>query len=128
MNDSKRRKREEMIKRTKQFSLAIIRLYSSLPRDTVSQLLGRQVVRSGTSVGAHYREACRAKSRADFVSKIQGALQELDETDYWLDLLCEIYKERSTQLQQLIAEANELISIFVAVMKVVKAPPVVNKG
>ena len=128
MNDSKRRKREEMIKRTKQFALAIIRLYSSLPRDTVSQLLGRQVVRSGTSVGAHYREACREKSRADFVSKIEGALQELDQTDYWLDLLREIYKEQSTQLQQLIAEANELISIFVAVMKVVKAPSAVNKG
>ena len=117
------RKREEMIRRTKQFALAVIRLYSSLPKTTVSQILGRQVMRSGTSVGAHYREACRAKSRADFVSKIEGALQELDETTYWLELLREIYAERSAQAQSLMAEANELISIFVAVMRTVKGLP-----
>jgi len=117
------RKREEMIKRTKQFALSVIRLYSSLLRTTVSQILGRQVMRSGTSVGAHYREACRAKSRADFVSKIEGALQELDETTYWLELLREIYAERSAQAQSLMAEANELISIFVTVTRAVKALP-----
>jgi hypothetical protein len=70
------RKREEMFRRTKRFALAIIYLYSSLPKTTVSQVLGRQVLRSGTSVGAHYREACRAKSRPDFTSKIEGALQD----------------------------------------------------
>ncbi len=121
MSEDVRRKREEMVRRTKQFALAVIRLYSSLPKTTVSQVLGRQVMRSGTSVGAHYREACRAKSRADFVSKIEGALQELDETTYWLDLMREIYAERSEQLQHLATEANELISIFVTVTKVVKA-------
>ena len=120
MSGDARRKREEMIKRTRQFALDVIRLYSSLPSTTVSQVLGRQVMRSGTSVGAHYREACRAKSRADFVSKIEGALQELDETTYWLDLLREIYAERSDQLQRLVAEANELIAIFVTVARIVK--------
>ena len=122
MNDNTRRKREEMIKRTKQFALEVIHLCSSLPKSTVSQILGRQVVRSGTSVGAHYREACRAKSRVDFISKIEGALQELDETTYWLDLLREVFTERREKLQHLMTEANELMSIFVAVMKVVKAP------
>ena len=117
------RKREEMIRRTKLFALSVIRLYSSLPKTTVSQILGRQVMRSGTSVGAHYREACHAKSRADFVSKIEGALQELDETTYWLELLREIYAERSAQAQNLMAEANELISIFVTVTRAVKALP-----
>ena len=81
-------------------------------------------MRSGTSVGAHYREACRAKSRADFISKIEGALQELDETTYWLDLLRDVYAEKSAQAQSLISEANELISIFVTVTKAVKALPV----
>jgi four helix bundle protein len=121
MKEDARRKREEMIKRTKQFAVEIIRLYSSLPGTTVSRVLGGQVMRSGTSVGAHYREACRAKSRADFISKIEGALQELDETTYWLELLREVYVERSEQLQQLVAEANELIAIFVTVTRIVKA-------
>ena len=120
MSEDARRKREEMIQRTKRFALEVIHLYSSLPSTTVSQVLGRQVMRSGTSVGAHYREACRAKSRADFVSKIEGALQELDETTYWLDLLREIYTERSEQLQRLVTEANELIAIFVTVTRIVK--------
>jgi len=123
MNAERDRRREEMVRRTKQFALAIIRLYSSLPRSAVSQVLGRQVMRSGTSVGAHYREACRAKSRADFISKIEGALQELDETTYWLDLLHDIYEEKSAQAQNLTREANELISIFVTVTKAVKALP-----
>jgi four helix bundle protein len=123
MTDDIGRKREEMIRRTKQFALAVIRLYSSLPGTVVSNVIGRQVLRSGTSVGAHYREACRAKSSADFVNKIQTALQELDETTYWLDLLQEIYADKRRQAQSLMTEANELISIFVAVTKSVKALP-----
>jgi four helix bundle protein len=71
--------------RTKAFALRIIKLYSALPRRSDAQILGSQILRSGTSVGAHYREACRAKSNPDFISKIEGALQELDETAYWLE-------------------------------------------
>ena len=70
-----------------EFALRIIKLYAALPKTTEAQVLGKQILRSGTSVGAHYREACRAKSDADFISKIEGALQELDETLYWLELL-----------------------------------------
>jgi four helix bundle protein len=76
-----------LITRTKDFALAIIRLYATLPKKTEAQILGRQILRSGTSVGAHYREAQRAKSNADFISKIEGGLQEIEETCYWLELL-----------------------------------------
>jgi four helix bundle protein len=115
------KKRQDLVRRTKQFALRIIRLYSNLPKSTVAQVLGRQVLRSGTSVGAHYREACRAKSDADFISKVEGALQELDETSYWLELLQESETITAADGQTLVAECNELISIFVTVVKSVKA-------
>lgn len=106
--------------RTKTFALRIIRLYSVLPKTTEAQNLGKQMLRSGTSVGAHYREASRAKSTADFISKIEGGLQELDETDYWLELLGDTEIVSPTRLAELRAEANELIAIFVASVKTAK--------
>ncbi len=81
--------RQDLRKRTKDFALRIVKLYSALPKSSVAQVLGKQILRSGTSVGAQYREACRAKSNADFVNRIEGALQELDETLYWLELIGE---------------------------------------
>src|SRR5687767_4339111 len=69
--------------RTKQFALRIIRLYVALPRTDVAQTLGKQLIKAGTSVGAHYREGSRARSTAEFVSKLEGGLQELEETAYW---------------------------------------------
>ena len=72
--------RQDLRKRTKEFALRIIKLYAALPKSTEAQVIGKQLLRSGTSVGAQYREACRAKSNADFISKIEGGLQELDET------------------------------------------------
>jgi four helix bundle protein len=72
--------RQDLRRRTKEFALRIIKLYAALPKNAIAQVLGKQILRSGTSVGAHYREACRAKSNADFINKIEGALQELDET------------------------------------------------
>src|SRR5438128_1318889 len=74
--------------RTKAFALRVIRMYSKLPKsDTVAQVLGKQVLRSGTSVGANYREASRGRSKAEFVSKIGDCLKETEETEYWLELL-----------------------------------------
>jgi four helix bundle protein len=73
--------------RTKNFALQIVRLYSDLPDRREAHVIGDQVLRSGTSVGAHFREAQRAKSNADFISKIEGGMQELEETVYWLELL-----------------------------------------
>src|SRR6266852_8755993 len=81
--------RQDLRVRTKAFALRVIKLYVALPKRTEAQILGGQILRSGTSAGAHYREACRAKSDADFISKIEGALQELDETAYWLELIGE---------------------------------------
>ncbi len=103
--------------RTKDFALRIIRLYVSLPKTTEAQILGRQVLRSGTSVGAHYREAQRAKSDADFINKIEGALQELDETAYWLELLVESGIVATEKLKPLLNETDELIAIFVTIAK-----------
>jgi four helix bundle protein len=106
--------------RTKAFALRIIRLYTALPKTTEAQVLGKQLLRSGTSVGAHYREADRAKSTPDFISKMEGGLQELDETDYWLELLGDSEIVPHTRLADLRAEANELIAIFVASVKTAK--------
>jgi four helix bundle protein len=78
--------------RTKAFALRVVRLYCALPKTTEAQVLGKQVLRSGTSIGAHYREAMRARSPAEFVSKIEGGLQELEETSYWLELLIESWR------------------------------------
>ena len=106
--------------RTKVYALRIIRLYQALPKSGEAQVIGKQILRSGTSVGAHYREACRAKSPADFISKIEGGLQELDETGYWLELLTEsniVPTEKLTDLQK---ETNELTAIFVASVKTTK--------
>lgn len=110
-------KPEDLRPRTKNFALRIIRLYSALPKETVAQVLGKQLLRSGTSVGAHYREAFRGKSRADFISKMEGALQELDETQYWLELLVEAGSASQKHLQALLDETDELIAIFVTIVK-----------
>jgi four helix bundle protein len=103
--------------RTKLFALRIIRLYNALPKTTEAQVIRRQVLKSGMSVGAHYREATRARSTAEFISKIERGLQELDETTYWMELLTEsdiVQAERLTDLQR---EAEEPIAIFVACAK-----------
>jgi four helix bundle protein len=114
-------KRQDLKVRTREFALQIVGLYTALPKTTEAQVLGKQVLRSGTSVGAHYREACRAKSNADFISKMEGGLQELEETLYWLELLthAKIISEQQTQF--LLRESNELIAIFVTMVKKVKS-------
>lgn len=111
---------QDLGSRTKEFALGIVRLYTALLKTTEAQVLGRQLLKSGTSVGAHYREARRAKSNADFISKMEGALQELDETVYWLELLDESDIAEKSKLSGLTREANELIAILVTVTKSVK--------
>jgi four helix bundle protein len=106
--------------RTKAFALRVIRLYGSLPKTTEAQVLGKQLLRSGTSVGAQYREAIRARSRAEFVSKIETALQELDETVYWIELLADGGIVRAVRLQNLLRESKELTAIFVSSAKTAK--------
>jgi len=103
--------------RTKNFARRIIRLYVSLPKETVAQVLGKQVLRSGTSVGANYREANRARSKAEFISKIGDCLKEADETAYWLELLIDESIVSPQKLAPLLKEANELIAILVTISK-----------
>ena len=112
--------RSDLSVRTKRYSLDVIKLFVSLPKNDVGNVLGRQMLRSATSVGAQYREANRGKSIPDFISKIEGALQELDETSYWLDLLSESGISKSPNLETLQKETNELIAIFVTIAKSAK--------
>lgn len=103
--------------RTKDFALRIIRLYSCLPNSTAAQVIGKQLLRSGTSVGAHYYEAQRARSTAEFVSKLNAGQQELEETGYWLELLIESGIIKETKLASLVSEANELGAILTTCIK-----------
>ena len=114
-------KENDLRVRTKVFALRIIKLYTALPGTVEAQVLGKQILRSGTSVGAHYREECRAKSDADFVSKIEGGLQELEETLYWLELMAEAKIFSEERIKPLCEESEELLSMFVTMVKNVKA-------
>ncbi|MBM4260434.1 MAG: four helix bundle protein [Deltaproteobacteria bacterium] len=111
----------DLRERTKKFALRIVRLFTALPRRTEAQVIGRQLLRSGTSVGAHYREAQRAKSVADFISKLEGALQELDETSYWLELLEDSKIVTVERLRNLRNECDQLTAILVTIVKNTKA-------
>ena len=103
--------------RTKQFSLRIIRMYCSLPKTTEAQVLGKQVLRSGTSVAANFREASRARSTAEFIAKLGIVEQELDETALWLELLVESEIISASKLSALLKEADELLRIIVTSIK-----------
>lgn len=91
-------------------------LYESLPKHGAVHVISHQLLRSGTSPGAQYAESCRAKSDADFISKIEGALQELEESLYWLELLIEGNFVNENKLTSLCEETNEMISIFVTII------------
>jgi TIGR02436 family protein len=112
---------QDLFARTKTFALRVIKLYVALPKSTEAQVLGKQVLRSGTSIGAHYREANRAKSDADFISKIETALQELDETAYWLELIIEANLFSAKKVEPLISETKELNAICTTMVKKVKS-------
>jgi len=108
---------EEMKQRTKLYALGIIQLVESLPKERTAEVLGRQLLRSGTSVGSNYRSACRAKSIADFVSKMGIVEEEADESLYWMELLIEAGIEINMKMDALMKEAGELLSITVASIK-----------
>jgi four helix bundle protein len=106
--------------RTKQLALRVIKLSVALPQSEVGRVIGKQLLRSGTSVGANYREGTRARSPAEFVSKLQIGLQELEETAYWLELLVEGEILSAAQLTALVAEVNEIIAMLVASINTAK--------
>jgi four helix bundle protein len=108
--------------RTKRFALRILKLFRSLPKTEEARIFGRQLLRSGTSIGANYRAACRARSRAEFIAKLGIVLEEADETVFWLELMRdgEIFPQQ--KLNDLVTEANELVSIFVTSIRTAKEP------
>ena len=111
---------EEMKMRTKQYALRVIRLVQSLPKNLVAEVLGKQLLRSGTSVGANYRAACRAKSTADFINKLSIVEEEADESIFWMELLIEGKIIKENLLENLMEEGNQILSIVVSSIKTSK--------
>ncbi len=108
---------EEFKNRTKVFALRVIRLSEALPKSRTTDVIGKQLLRSGTSVGANYRSACRAKSNADFIAKLSIVEEECDGSIYWMELIAEAGLLQDRQIAELRNEANEILSMTVASLK-----------
>ena len=115
--DTGKMQKEEFLKRTMNFGLRAIRLVNSLPKQEVAQVLGKQLLRAGTSVGANYRAAVRGKSRADFIAKMGIVEEECDEALYWMEMLIESDLVQPALLKELRDEGNQILSIVVASIK-----------
>jgi four helix bundle protein len=111
----------ELRDRTKQFALRVIRLYGALPKTVESQVIGKQLLRSGTSVVANYREACRARSNSEMVSKLSIVEQELDESQLWMELIIESNIMPAARLTELISECEEILRMTVASIRTLKS-------
>jgi len=111
---------EEFKQRTKQLALRVIRLTEALPKNYASEVIGKQILRSATSVGANYRAACRAKSKADLINKLNIVLEEADETLFWLELLVDSKIISPEKLKSLMAETNEIIAMTYASIKTLR--------
>src|SRR5438094_10339444 len=111
---------EQLRDRTKEFALRIVRLFRALPRSSEAQVIGKQLLRSGTSVGANYRAVCRARSKAEFIARIGIVAEEADESVFWLELLEETKILNAKQLEEILKEARELAAIFSASQKTAK--------
>lgn len=113
--------RNDLENRTKKFHVDVIRLCESLPRTTAGFEIGRQIIRSAGSVGANYRATRRAKSKPDFIYKIEIVIEEADETLYWLEVIKDTgLISCNTETERLLAEANEMTTIFTATVKTLK--------
>jgi len=112
---------EELKKRTKQFGLRCIKVAESLPNSRTGDVLGRQLLRSATSVGANYRSACRAQSKPTFISKIAIAIEEADESQFWLEMIVEAGLMSQKKLTALLKESDEIVAILTASSKTAKA-------
>jgi four helix bundle protein len=112
---------EDLKTRTKQFGLRTIRLVEDLPATKTANVIGNQLLRSGTSVGANYRSACRARSKPDFISKASIALEEADESQYWMELLVDAGIVPANKLDGLAKEANEIVAILTASVKTARS-------
>jgi four helix bundle protein len=106
--------------RTKQFAIRIVKLFKSLPKTEEARVIGKQVLRSGTSVAANYRVVCCARSKAEFIAKVGVVVEEADETVFWLELLGETGIVEQKKLMNLLLEGNELLAIFAASQRTAK--------
>ena len=113
--------KQELLQRTKAFALRVIKAVRALPKGEIADVLGRQLLRSGTSVGANYRAACRAKSSADFLNKLKIVEEECDESLYWMELLVESESLPLRRLEALMGEGDEILSIIVSAIKSTRA-------
>ena len=120
MKEEKMGCERDLRERTKEFALRIVRMYVALPKSTEAHVLGKQVLRSGTSVGANYREAYRGRSKAEFSAKCCDSLREIEETAYWLELLVESGIVSGEKLKALRQECDELTAIFISIIKKAK--------
>jgi four helix bundle protein len=118
-----KRDSEAMKIRPKDFALRVLRLYRSLPRTEEARIIGAQLLRSSTSIGANYRSACRGRSRAEFIAKLGIVLEEADETVFWLELFQDGKIFPAEKLRDLVKEANELVSIFVSSVRSARGLP-----
>lgn len=114
---------EELKKRTKAFALRCIKLVEALPKTRTGNIIAAQLIRSATSVGAHYRAACRARSVPDFISKMGVTLEEADEVVYWMEVIVESGMQSEKRVSALMKEGNELVSIFVASLNTAQKHP-----
>ncbi len=108
---------QELKKRTKQFALRVFRLVEALPKTFAGKAIAMQLVRSGSSIGANYRAACRGRSKAEFRAKLGSVIEEADESAYWLELIIEGELLEKSKVEALLNEANELVAIMVASRK-----------
>jgi four helix bundle protein len=116
----------EFKNRTKQVALPVIKLTNALPRTAAAVVIGKQILRSGTSIGANYRAACRAKSTADILHKLAIVEEEADETIYWLELLIDAEIIKMSKLSSLIAEINEILAMTVSSIKTIRGKRTTN--
>src|ERR1041384_665192 len=115
--------RSEFVERTRQFALAVVQLVEELPAGRTGEVIGKQLLRSGTSVGANYRAACRARSRREFVAKMGIVEEEADESQFWLDLLIARGATDSVRARALREEASQIVAITVASIRTARRTP-----
>ena len=123
MEENSLEKARTLQARTKTFALRIIRMFRSLPKTAESAIIGKQVLRSGTSVAANYRAVCRARSKAAFTAKLGVVVEEADETVFWMELLVESGIVSEEKIHSLMNEANELLAIFAASRQTARGNP-----
>ncbi len=117
----------ELKARTKQFALNVIRLVGTFPRNKCADIIGRQLIKSATSIGANYRAACRGQTRAQFITKMNIALEGSDESEYWLEIAAALEYGDQDFLQSILSEVHELTAIFVASIKTARKKTTTSK-